>query len=129
MSNATKSINKITGVIIAIAIRVIVIAAIIFVLVKGIQFCYDFGHDIFYETTMEEAPGRDIDVVIPNDCSAQKAAQILKNKGLISNELAFRVQAKAFDLEIHPGQYTFNTSKSARFMLEQMNKGPAETGK
>ena len=126
MSNTTQNINKITGTVIAIAIRVIIAAIIIFVLIKGVKICYDFGHDIFYETTMEEAPGRDIQIMIPDGCSPEKAADILESKGLISNKLAFRIQAKVFELEITPGAYTFNTSTSARAMLEQMNRGPEE---
>ena len=129
MSKTTQNINKVTGMIIAVAIRVIIIAALVFILVKGVKYCYDFGHAIFYETSMEEAPGRDVEVVIPDDCDVKKAATILENKGLISNSLAFQVQAKAFELKVNPGKYTFNTSQSARAMLEQMNAGPQETEK
>lgn len=126
MSNTTRNINKVTGTVIGLAIRVIVIAIVMLILVRGVKVAYNFGHAIFYETTMEEAPGTDIRITIPADCSIQEAADILESKGLIDNKLALRVQAKAFELEVKPGTYTLNTSTSARKMLEILNAGPKE---
>lgn len=126
MSRATKEINKITGTIITIAIRVIVIAFLIAALMKGMTAAYNFGHSIFYEQGVEEAPGRDVQIVMPTDVTVSEAADILKNKGLIENKVSFNVQAKFFDLNVVPGTYTFNTSQSARQMLEALNEGPVE---
>ena len=126
MSNTTRNINKVTSTVIGIAIRVIVIAVIILILVRGIKVAYDFGHSIFYETTMEEPPGTDIRITIPEGCTISEAADILETKGLIDNKLSLRVQARAFELEVKPGTYTLNTSTSARKMLEILNDGPKE---
>lgn len=126
MSRATKEINRITGTIISIALRVIIIAVLVVILMKGMKIAYDFGHSIFYEQGVEEAPGRDVEVIMPTDVTVKEAADILKNKGLIDNKVSFNVQAKFFDLDVVPGTYTFNTSQSARQMLEALNAGPEE---
>ena len=126
MSKTTREINRVTGTVITIAIRVILIAVLVVVLLRGMKIAYNFGHSIFYEEGVEEAPGRDVEVTMPADVTVDEAADILKNKGLIDNKISFKVQAKFFDLEVTPGTYTFNTSQSARYMLETLDDGPTE---
>jgi len=124
MSKTTNQINKITSAVIMIAIRVVAIAVIIVVAAKGIKASYNFGHSIFYAESVEEAPGHDITVNIPEGASEKEAAEILLDKGLINNKYSIIVQAKFFDYEVTPGTYTFNTSQTSREILKQLHEGP-----
>ena len=125
-SKTTKQINKITGAVILISIRVVLIAVIIVVAGNGIKLAYDFGHSIFYAQAVEEAPGHDVTITIPEGADEKDAATLLKNKGLIDNKYQIIVQAKFFDYEVKPGTYTLNTSQTSREILKQLNDGPPE---
>ena len=59
MSRATKEINRITGAIIGISGRLIVCALVVLLLYEGVTKGYEFGHDIFYATSVEAAPGQE----------------------------------------------------------------------
>ena len=128
MSKVTKRINQITTGIIMIAVRVVIIAVIIVITAKGIRIAYDFGHSIFYEEAVEEAPGHDVTVTIPEDASAKDVGTLLLNKGLIKNKYSIIVQTKFFDYEIVPGTYIFYTSQSSRAMLKMINEAKPEEG-
>ncbi len=125
-SKTTKTINQITGTIILLAIRVVLVVVIIVIAGKGIKVAYDFGHSIFYAQAVEDAPGHDITVTINAGDGAGEVAELLKSKGLIDNKYSIIVQAKFFDYEVKPGTYTFNTSQTSREILEQLNEGPSE---
>ena len=110
MSHITKDINKVTGAVIGISGKLILYALVILLLAEGITRGYAFGHSLFYESSVEQAPGRDITVTVPQ---GQKD---------VDNELAMRVQMKFYDYEIHPGTYTLNTSMSSKKMLQILNE-------
>lgn len=125
-SKTTKRINKITSTIILLAIRVVLAVAIIIVTGRGIKAAYDFGHSIFYAQAVEEEPGHDVMVLVHDTDSIEDVAENLKNRGLINNKYSIIVQAKFFDYDVVPGEYTFNTSQTSRDILEQMNDGVQE---
>ena len=62
MSETTKDINKVTGAIIGISFRLIIYAIAILLIYEGAVKGYEFGHEIFYASSMEEAPGRDMEI-------------------------------------------------------------------
>ena len=55
MSETTKDINKVTGAIIGISFRLIIYAIAILLIYEGAVKGYEFGHEIFYASSMEEA--------------------------------------------------------------------------
>lgn len=130
MSRMTKEINKITGTIIGISGKLIVYAVVILLLFEGITRGYAFGHDIFYATAMEEAPGTPKTVTIPKGYTSSEAAEVLRDAGLIDNMLAFQIQKLFYDYDIHPGTYELNTSMTSKEILQELNTEPetAETG-
>lgn len=133
MSRMTKEINKITGTIIGISGKLILYAVILLLLFEGMTKGYEFGHEIFYATAMDEAPGVDKVVTIPKGQSDAETARMLGQTGLVGNELAFQVQKKFYDYEIYPGTYTLNTSMTSKEILQQLNEkaeegdGPEQT--
>ena len=126
MSRATKTINSITGTVISVAVRIIIAALVLFVLLKGVKIAYNFGHSVFYAEAVDEKPGRDVVITVVEESDASETAELLKRKGLIDNEISFRIQKKFFEYDLKPGEYVLNTSMTSREMLEIMNEGPEE---
>ena len=73
-------------------------------LIAGIPFAYNFGHSVFYASSVD----------------------ILYDKGVIENKFSFKIQAKFFEIRMHAGDYTFNTSQTTRQMLEMIDDGVLE---
>ena len=94
MSHITKDINRVTGAVIGISGKLILYAIVLLLLAEGITRGYAFGHSLFYESSVEQAPGRDITVTVPQGQKDADTIHELKIDGLIDNELAMRVQMK-----------------------------------
>lgn len=126
MSETTKEINKITGMIIRISLKLIVFAIAILILYEGVTAGYEFGYDIFYASSVDPEPGTAKQVTMKDGISSKEAADILEKEGLIRNEYSFIVQAFFFEYEIHPGTYELNTSMTSREILEILDEEPEE---
>jgi len=126
MSRTTNEINKITGAIIAISSRLIIFALVVMLLYEGVTRGYDFGHEIFYASAVEQKPGQDKNITVEKGASAGRVARLLKGSGLIANEYSFIIQAEFFDYKVNPGIYTFNTSMTSKEILQMMNDNTEE---
>lgn len=124
MRQRSEQLNRISAGILAIALRILLYALLLFVLVRGVQAAYQFGHDAFYEQSVEEPPGRDIRVTVSADLDMYRTAELLRRKGLIDNVWAFRAQALFFGLDLRPGTYVLNTSENIKEILGRLNAGP-----
>lgn len=89
---------------------------------------YGLGHSVFYSTSVDKAPGRDITVNIGRGMNARSTAMYLKERGVIANEFSFVVQSQILGFEIVPGSYTFNTSQTSREILEKIDAGKTDSG-
>ena len=117
-------VNKMIRTAVAIAVRVIVYSLLTVAIIKGSQVAYNFGHEIFYISSVEEAPGRDVSIRISKGETATDVAEELEDKGLIKNRASFYVQCWFFEYDINPGTYVLNTSMTPREMLELIDAGP-----
>lgn len=126
MSRTTNEINKITGAIIAISSRLIIFALVVMLLYEGVTRGYDFGHEIFYASAVEQKPGQDKNITVEKGASAARVARLLKGSGLIANEYSFIIQAEFFNYKVNPGIYTFNTSMTSKEILQMMNDNTEE---
>lgn len=126
MSRTTNEINKITGAIIAISSRLIIFALVVMLLYEGVSRGYDFGHEIFYASAVEQKPGQDKNITVEKGASVARVGRLLKGSGLITNEYSFIIQAEFFDYKVNPGIYTFNTSMTSRDILQMMNDNTEE---
>lgn len=126
MSQVTREINKVTSTIIGISGKLIIYAVVILLLVEGMTRGYAFGHSIFYSTPMEEAPGTEKTVTIAKNQDAADAVRMLKDMGLISNDLAVLIQMKFYDYDIYPGTYTLSTAMTSKEILQVLNEKPEE---
>lgn len=114
---------------IAVFIRTLIYGAIVAVLVQGVTVFYRFGHDIFYASSVDPAPGRNVTVNITEDMNFETLSKLLYDEGIIENEYAFVIQAGFFSFRINPGEYTFNTSQTSREILEMIDDGVSENDK
>lgn len=126
MSQVTREINKVTSTIIGISGKLILYAVVILLLVEGMTRGYAFGYSIFYAQPMEEAPGTEKTVTITGDQSAADTAKLLKDLGLVSNDLAVLIQMKFYDYDIYPGTYTLSTAMTSKEILQALNEKPEE---
>lgn len=126
MSRTTKEINKITGAIIAVSSRMIIIALLVLLLCEGVTRGYEFGHELFYASAVDQQPGLDKTVTVEEGTSVTRVAWLLKGNGLITNEYSFIIQAEFFDYKVNPGSYTFNTSMTSKEILQMMNENAEE---
>lgn len=127
MSRMTKEINKITGTIIGISGKLIIYAVILLLLFEGVTKGYEFGHEIFYSTAVDTGEGVPKTIAIPRGQSAAETARMLKQSGLIGNELAFQVQQKFYDYDIYPGTYELSTAMTSKDILQIINEKPEES--
>ena len=127
MGRITKEINKITGTIIGISGKLILYALVLLLLIEGMSKGYKFGHEVFYSTAMEAAPGTEKVVTIPEDQKPSETIAMLYDMGLIGSRYAARIQMRFYEYEIYPGTYTLNTSMTSKDILQLLNEKPEET--
>ena len=68
-------------------------------------------------------------VTVEEGTSFKKLADELYSEGVIENKFSFEIQAKFFDIRMHAGEYTFNTSQTSRQILEMIDDGVSENNK
>ena len=127
MDNNENALQKITGFLTGFAGRVILIALIVLVCAYGLKASFDFGHDIFYQEPVEAEPGQDKEITVEEGATLDSIADLLKEEGLIRNEIAFKVQGILYESNIEPGKYILNTSMTTKELLEALNTEPEET--
>lgn len=101
----------------------IVTYIMLLIMLVGIPFSFQFGHSIFYASSVDSPPGRNVEMTIEDGMSFGKLADKLYEGGVIGNKLSFEIQAKFFDIRMHSGEYTFNTSQTSRQILEMIDDG------
>ena len=97
----------------------IVTYILVLIMLVGIPFSYQFGHSIFYASSVDSPPGRNVEVTVEEGTSFKKLADELYSAGVIENKFSFEIQAK----------YTFNTSQTSRQILEMIDDGVSENNK
>ena len=101
----------------------IVTYIMLLIMLVGIPFSFQFGHSIFYASSVDSPPGRNVEMTIEDGMSFGKLADKLYENGVIGNKLSFEIQSKFFDIRMHSGEYTFNTSQTSRQILEMIDDG------
>ncbi|MDO4265970.1 MAG: endolytic transglycosylase MltG [Eubacteriales bacterium] len=126
MKDDRSALAKVTGLLGGIAGRVIIAALLLLVTFEGLSFCFDFGHDIFYQQPVEAAPGTDHVVTLEDGVTMDSVADQLEEEGLIRNKTAFVIQGELYKINLYPGDYTLNTSMTTGEILTALNTDPEE---
>ena len=118
--NARKAVRR-TG---SICIKVAVFVLICLGLVYLGQTTYRYTHAVFSEAAMEEKPGRNVKITIPEDVSAKKFAEVLEKNGLIESATVFQIQMKMafFGETVKAGTYELNTSMKPGEIFEILSE-------
>lgn len=125
MSDTTKDINRVTGAIIRVSLRMIIYALVVLLLFEGATAGFSFGYAVFAGRAVSQEPGITATVMVTEDQSTGEVGRMLEDMGLIESQYVFLVQAIFYEYEIYPGTYQLNTSMTSKEMLEEMSIPPA----
>ena len=110
------------GTVFNILVEILLILLCVLVIWKAGKWAYDFGYRIFAEQTVDEEPGRDIEITISEGDSNRSICSMLESKGLIRDSDIFYVRLMLTDYRklLEPGTYTLNTSMKSEEMMAVM---------
>ena len=100
MSDTTKDINRVTGAIIRVSLRLIIYALVVLLLYEGVTAGYSFGYAVFAGTAVSEEPGITASVAVEEGQDAGEVGQMLEEMGLIQSRYIFMIQAMIEDIRI-----------------------------
>ena len=111
------------------ALSILIIVLIVFVLLKAGDVAYDLGYRVFTEPALEKAPGRDLKVKVKKGMSALELGNLREEKRLVDNGFLFAIQLQISDYKdkLKAGEYTLNTSQTAKEMMQVMSEEIEET--
>ncbi|MCM1134435.1 MAG: endolytic transglycosylase MltG [Clostridium sp.] len=107
-------------------IKIVILAAVVIFVFRTATEAYDFGYRVFADEPMSISNGRTITVGVAENASLKDIAQMLEEKGLISDAKLFMVQEllSAHHGKIRPGIYDLSTDMKAEQMLAIMSAVP-----
>ncbi|MCR5153798.1 MAG: endolytic transglycosylase MltG [Lachnospiraceae bacterium] len=108
--NTGKIIIDTLGYLISLVINLILYAFIIFAMIRVGGTVREFCFQVFGNETMEEAPGRNAEIVIEEGASTMEIASRLEMSKLIKSRYTFYVRVRLMDYSIKAGKYIINTS-------------------
>lgn len=130
MSHTTKEINKVTGTVIRISVKLIVYALVILLLYEGVSHGYQFGYRVFHSEAVAMEPGISMQVTIGEGQSVAQIAKALKENGLIKYQYAFLVQCLFYEYgdqyPVEAGMYQLNNSMTPKEIILELRGGPRE---
>ncbi len=109
-------------------IKVVIIAAVIVFVMRGVTKAYDFGYRVFADQPVSVSGGRTITIGVAENARVKDIGEMLEEKGLIEDANLFVVQEllSAYHGKILPGIYDLSTDMTAEEMLEIMSTPAAE---
>ncbi|MBQ8933023.1 MAG: endolytic transglycosylase MltG [Lachnospiraceae bacterium] len=121
MRNEDSSLKSISSILIGVAGHVIAITLLVLFAFTVVNFGYRFGYTVFCADSAEEAPGRDVEIVVEKGETIDELAEKLYADHVIPNTYAFRIQARLYDIGFYPGTYKVNTSMSTKEILKTID--------
>lgn len=114
---------------VSILLKAILWIVLIFAVVEGARFSYEFGRSIFMDEAMTESGvNDDVEVFILDGVTAKRVGEQLEDVGVIEDKNRFYIQAllSGNDKNIKGGTYVFNSSMKPSKILEMLQNGPVE---
>lgn len=121
--------TNIIGVVCGAIFRVVLLVAVIYVICRGAEICYDYGYRIFTEPAMTtQENGRTVTVTVGRDMSALDIGKLFESRGLIRDAKLFVLQyyLSEYKEDVKPGVFELNTSMTVEDMMAVMAKGADE---
>ena len=109
-------------------LKVIILAAAVMLILKGVTKAYDFGYKVFADEPVSPNNGRTITVGVAESATVEDVAAMLEEKGLINDQKLFIIQEylSAYHDKIVPGIYDLRTDMTANEMLAVLASGEVE---
>ncbi|MBR0163045.1 MAG: endolytic transglycosylase MltG [Lachnospiraceae bacterium] len=109
--------------IIGIVIRIALFGIAAMVVVRVAKIAYGYGYEIFAQTPVSSGTGYIVTVTVGEEDSVGDVARNLEEKGLIRDDLLFRLQEMFSDYhgKIAPGTYDLSTAMTPDEMLAVMS--------
>ncbi len=103
-------------------LKVIAAVAVIFLIWRGSQFCFDYGYRIFTEPAVSSGEGRTITVAVTADMTPLQIGEEFEAKGLVKDGKLFMLQyyLSEFRKDVKPGVFELSTAMTAEEMMEAM---------
>ena len=129
MSRTTREINRVTGIVINVSLKLILLALVCILMYEGVTRGYSFGHEIFDPTPMESGEGTAKQVTV-EDCMSVMEMESLRGKRADTGRVRLLIESILYEYEIQPGTYTFRTTQTSMEILQMLSEGPKaeETG-
>ena len=83
---------------------------VIFLVYRASVFVYDFCYQVFGDVVVEEKPGVNVEISIPEGTSTMELASKLEMNRLVVNRYSFYIKVKLMGYKILAGTYHLNTS-------------------
>jgi len=115
--------TSIVGAICGAVIRVVAVVAVVYLIYRGSEICYEYGYRVFTEPAMtSEDRARTVRVTITSDMSAMDIGTLLESNGLVRDAKLFTVQYYLSEhlKEVGPGVFDLNTSMTAEDIMAAM---------
>lgn len=119
--------NKATMTIISVAVRFIIVALVLFLVLKGGMFAYNFGYSVLMdEAAAGAAEGRSVQVTLLEGSNAKDIGEQLESLGVIEDANIFYIQSlfAGNSKDLKGGKYTLNTSMKPSEIMEILSAGP-----
>ena len=109
--------------VLSIALKIVIFAVVVMGIFRLGNIAFAYGHSVFQEEAVDQAPGRTIQVSVPEGSSIQDIAKLLEDKGLVEDWKLFfiQVQVSKYAKTIQPGDYTLSTAMKPRQMMAVMS--------
>lgn len=109
--------------VLSIALKIVVFAVLVLVLLRVGTIAYEYGHAVFEEEALDEPPGRTITVTVEEGASAQDIARLLEHEGLVDDWKLFYLQilCSKYADTMQPGTYELSTAMKPRELMAVMS--------
>lgn len=103
-------------------LKVICTVAVVFVIYRGAELCYDYGYRIFTEPAVSSGEGRSVTVTVTEDMSPLQIGEAFAAKGLVKDARLFSLQYlfSEYKGDVKPGVFELNTAMTAEEMMKVM---------
>lgn len=103
---------------------IIYLVMFMLLIIMGMQ-GFKFGQQVFLAKGVDESPGKDVVITIPEGADKSTVADILFSNGLIQNKYIFNIQCTIFEAKFYAGEYTLNTSSYTEDIIERLRTSSA----
>lgn len=110
-------------------LKVVVIVAVVVMIFRGAETCFDYGYRIFTEPAVSLGEGRAVTVAVTAEMSPMDIGRLFESKGLVRDARLFALQyyLSEYRKDVGPGIFELNTAMTAEEMMAAMVVPEEET--